>query len=91
MRRCNTCAKVFKEPSVLTLSWRWTLGKEDGTPRSLGASDRMGQNEQTGPSARRKISGRSTVRMAAQQEKGVAFRKGFRVQVFTHDMQNFMQ
>jgi hypothetical protein len=51
----------------------------------------MGQNEQTGPSARRKISGRSTVRMAAQQEKGVAFRKGFRVQVFTHDMQNFMQ
>jgi hypothetical protein len=47
------------------------LGKEDNTPRSLGASYRIGQNEQTGTSARRKISGLNTVRMAAQQEKGV--------------------
>jgi hypothetical protein len=63
--------KVFKEPSVPTPSWRLTLGKEDNTPRSLGASYRIGQNEQTGTSARRKISGLNTVRMAAQQEKGV--------------------
>jgi hypothetical protein len=63
--------RVFREPGVPTPSWRQTVDKEGDTPRSLGASYRMGQYEQTGTSARRKASGRDTVRMAAQQERGV--------------------
>jgi hypothetical protein len=66
----NVC-KVFRQPSVPTPSWRQTLGSEDNTPRSLGASYRIGQHEQSGTSTRRKASGRDTVRMAAQQERGV--------------------
>jgi len=66
----NVC-RVFKQPSVPTPSWRQTLSSDDNTPRALGASYRIGQHEQTGTSARRRASGRDTVRMAAQQEKGV--------------------
>jgi hypothetical protein len=63
--------KVFREPGVPTPSWHQTVEREADTPRSLGASYRVGQREPTGTSARRKASGRDTVRMAAQQEKGV--------------------
>jgi hypothetical protein len=61
--------KTLKAPSIPTPSWRDVLSHDGDTPRSLGAAYRLGQQETSGTSAKRKAAGRDTARLAAQQEK----------------------
>jgi hypothetical protein len=67
----QSVCQALKAPSVPTPSWKETVGEINDTPRALGASYRIGQQNVTSTSARRKIAGRETARMAAQQEMGV--------------------
>jgi hypothetical protein len=68
--QCVTTA--LKAPSVPTPSWREAVSNDGDTPRSLGASYRIGGTSASGTAAQRKAAGRDTARMAAQQEKQVA-------------------
>jgi hypothetical protein len=67
----QSVCQALKAPSVPTPSWKDTVGTLNDAPRALGAAYRLGGQEATSMSARRKVAGRETVRMAAQQERAV--------------------
>jgi hypothetical protein len=60
--------QLMKDLEVPTPSWRKKAGKESDTPRSLGASYRIGESSTTGVATKRREAGLDTARLAAQQE-----------------------
>jgi hypothetical protein len=72
----QSVVQLMRELSVPTPSWRKRVALKPDTPSELGANYRIGSQDDPSAvsesmSARRKTAGRTTAKMAAQQEKGI--------------------